>query len=155
MSHITPLIPLCLFTLSLASTGLPAAAADSLDFGEQIYPILRDNCLSCHAAPYEDTRGRIKNPKGDVRLDTPEWIQTGYINDDGVTVAIVHPGDAAASTLYTRTILPEDHDDIMPAKGDPLSPEQTEQLKQWINTGAHYGTFEAPTYINPKSAAAQ
>jgi len=130
------------------------AAAETIDFGKEIYPILRESCLSCHSAPYKDSKGRTRKPKEGLRLDTPEWIQKGYINDDGEQEMVVVPGDADASSFYTLLILPEDHDDIMPAKGDPLTKEQTELIKQWINEGAKYGDFKAPKYVNPKSAEA-
>jgi hypothetical protein len=46
------------------------------------------------------------------------------------------PNNPDKSPLYTLTILPKGHDDIMPPKGDPLTKEQTETLKQWILAGA-------------------
>lgn len=52
-------------TLGLAQT---AAAADKVDFGKQIYPLLKDKCLSCHAAPYKDAKsGRTKTASGWTR----------------------------------------------------------------------------------------
>ncbi|MEN8725807.1 MAG: c-type cytochrome domain-containing protein [Lentimonas sp.] len=131
-----------------------ASANEQIYFGKAIYPILQESCLSCHAAPYKDVKGRTKKPRGGVRLDTPEWIQKGFLNDDDEQVAVVVPGDAEASSFYTLTILAEDHDDIMPVNGDPLTKEQTDSIKQWINDGAKYGDFKAPKYVNPKSAEA-
>ena len=46
------------------------------------------------------------------------------------------PGKPAESRLYTSTILPPKHDDIMPPKGVPLNKWQTERLRQWIEEGA-------------------
>ena len=147
-------LPSLVLAISFISSLSAVSAAEPIDFGKEIYPIIRESCLSCHAAPYTDTKGRIKNPKEGLRLDTPEWIQKGFINDEDTQVAVVVPGDAEASSFYTLTILPEDHDDIMPGKGDPLTKEQTDLIKQWINDGAKYGDFKAPKYVNPKSAAA-
>ena len=48
------------------------------------------------------------------------------------------PGDPDESSLYTLTILDPDDDDIMPPKGDPLSKEQTDLLKVWIEQGADW-----------------
>ena len=42
------------------------------------------------------------------------------------------------SNLYKLILLNEDHDDIMPAKGDPLTDEQKETIKNWINQGAKW-----------------
>ncbi|MGJ8653660.1 MAG: c-type cytochrome domain-containing protein [Opitutaceae bacterium] len=146
------LLTLC--TTTLLGATLAASAAEKIDFGKDIYPILKESCLSCHAAPYVDTRDKTKEPKGGLRLDTPEWIQKGYLDKEGVQHSVITPGDADASEFYTLTILPEDHDDIMPGKGDPLTKVQTELLKQWINEGADYGNFKAPAYVNPKSKQA-
>lgn len=146
------LLTLC--STSLFGATLAVSAADKIDFGTDIYPILSESCLNCHAAPYEDTRGKTRKPKGGVRLDTPEWIQKGYLDKEGTQHSVITPGDAAASEFYTLTILPADHDDIMPGKGDPLTKAQTDLLKKWINAGAEYGDFKAPVYVNPKSKQA-
>ena len=39
------------------------------------------------------------------------------------------------TAFYTRTILPADHDDIMPPKGDPLTASEKAALKEWIDSG--------------------
>ena len=130
---------------------LSADAADKVDFGKQVYPILREKCLSCHAAPYKDSRGRTKKPKAGLRLDTVEWIQKGYLDDDDNPKQAVVAGNPAKSPLYTSTALPADHDDIMPPKGDPLSKAEQSLLKNWITQGANFGDFKAPAYKNPKA----
>jgi len=130
------------------------SVAEEVDFGKQIYPILAESCLRCHAAEYVDKRDRVKKPKGGLRLDTPEYIMAGYQDDDGNAHKVLAPGDAETSSFYKLTILPEDHDDIMPTSGDPLTKEQTELIKAWINAGAKFGDFQAPVYVNPKSKEA-
>ena len=50
--------------------------------------------------------------------------------------AIVVPGKPDESTLYTRVVLPADHDDRMPPKGAPLTKAQTDLIKLWIASGA-------------------
>lgn len=129
-----------------------ADAADKVDFGKQVYPILREKCLSCHAAAYKDTRGRTKKPKAGLRLDTVEQIANGYLNDDDEQVKSVVAGKPDKSPLYTTTALPADHDDIMPPKGDPLTKAEQGLIKQWITQGANFGGFKAPAYVNPKAA---
>jgi len=129
----------------------PAQAADKVDFGKDVYPILKDNCLKCHASTYVDARsGRTKKPKGDLRLDTHALILTGYESDDK-QVDVVVPGKPEESTLYTSTALDPDHDDIMPSTGDPLTTEQQATLKQWIKEGSKSDGFKEPTYVNPKA----
>ncbi len=136
-------------TLGLAQT---AAAADKVDFGKQIYPLLKDKCLSCHAPPYKDAKsGRTKKPKGGVRLDKIDLIKAGYENDDDQKVFAVVAGKPEKSTAYTTSALPADHENIMPPKGDPLTKEQLAMLKKWIADGADYGGFKAPDYVNPNA----
>jgi hypothetical protein len=128
-----------------------AQAADKIDFGKDVYPILKDNCLKCHASVYVDARsGRTKKPKGGLRLDTHALIFKGFESDDE-QVAVVVPGKPEESTFYTSTALDPDHDDIMPSTGDVLTKEQQATLKQWIKEGAKSDGFKEPTYVNPKA----
>ena len=58
-----------LFSLVGLTFGL-SQSANAVDFGKQIYPILKNKCLSCHGAAYVDAKtGRTKKPKGGVRFD--------------------------------------------------------------------------------------
>ena len=136
--------------LLFTSAWLPAA--DQVNFGSEIYPILRDHCLKCHGAPYVDARsGRMKKPKGGLRLDTQAHILAGFVNDDDQRQAVLVPGSPEKSPLYTTTTLSPDHDDIMPATGEPLTRAQQELLRQWVVQGAKFGDFKAPPYVNPKA----
>ncbi len=128
------------------------SANEDIDFGRQVYPILRDHCLRCHGPTYTDAKsGRRKKPKGGLRLDTIAHIKKGYENDDGETKALIVAGEPQKSPLYTTTALPAEHDDIMPASGDPLSKEQQALIQRWIREGATFGLFKAPDYLNPKA----
>ncbi len=110
---------------------LSSAASAAPDFAKDIQPILQEKCIDCHAAPYKKGT-RLRKPKGDYRVDTREHIvKAGESEEAGVV-----PKDAAKSQLYKRIILPEDHDDIMPPKGDPLTPAQQKLIKDWIDAGA-------------------
>jgi formylglycine-generating enzyme required for sulfatase activity len=100
------------------------AAADKIDFALDVKPLLEANCLSCHGP---------EKPKGDLRLVTrADAIKGG---DDGAALV---PGDSKKSPLYTSTVLPADHDDLMPPsnKGGPLPKDQTDLLASWIQEGA-------------------
>src|SRR5688572_12924022 len=92
-------------------------AAEEVDFNKHVKPILEATCLSCHGP---------EKPKGDFRIDTR----------DGA-MAAMKPGKPDDSKLYTLTILPPDHDDVMPPK-KPLTKEQTEKLRLWIEQGAKW-----------------
>ena len=116
-----------ILAVGLCSAGLNAAPA----FKKDVMPILQESCIDCHAAPYKKGT-RLRKPKGGYRVDTRENIlKAGESEEAGVI-----PGNAAKSQLYKRIILEEDHDDIMPPKGDPLTPAQQKVIKDWIDAGA-------------------
>ena len=116
-----------ILAVGLCSAGLNAAP----DFKKDVMPILQESCIDCHAAPYKKGT-RLRKPKGGYRVDTRENIlKAGESEEAGVI-----PGNAAKSQLYKRIILDEDHDDIMPPKGDPLTPAQQKIIKDWIDAGA-------------------
>ena len=94
---------------------------------------MQEKCIDCHAAPYKKG-SRLRKPKGDYRLDTREnMLKAGDSEEAGVI-----PNDSAKSQVYKRIILPEDHDDIMPPKGDPLTAAQQKLIKDWIDAGAEW-----------------
>lgn len=106
---------------SLAVSLLLARADDKVDFAKSIQPVLESRCIECHGE---------KKTKGDLRLDS----KAEALKPEKVLV----PGKADESLLIERISLPAGHDDIMPPKGDPLSKEQIETLKKWINEGANW-----------------
>ncbi len=117
-----------------------AHGADAPDYQKRIAPLLEANCTSCHGA---------KKQKGGLRLDSPEAIQAG-----GKGGAVLVAGHPEKSPLYGRTILPADDEDIMPAKGDPLSEADRELLRAWIAAGASFGDEVAPNAASNKDAVA-
>jgi hypothetical protein len=119
----------------LAST-LASPQEAKVDFESRVLPILRDRCYSCHEAPKTAPDGRVVKPKGGLRLDGKGWILRG---SDEQTVLTA--GDPGKSRLYTLTVLPADHEDRMPSKGDPLPKSQTETLRLWIAQGANFGAW--------------
>ncbi|MEM7392451.1 MAG: c-type cytochrome domain-containing protein [Verrucomicrobiota bacterium] len=125
----------------------PSAFA-AVDFGKEIWPIIKTSCLNCHKAEYIDQNGRKKKPKGGLRVDDMKLLMEG---GDGGEVII--PGEPDKSTFYTFTILPEDDPDVMPAKGDLLTKEQTDKIKAWIQEGANFNGFTPSTEDLAASAA--
>src|SRR6266480_3827115 len=105
-------------------TNHPSRAEDKVDFAKQIGPILEQNCVKCHGP---------EKQKAKLRLDSKEAAMKG--GKDG---AIIVAGKADKSEMYRRITLPKGDDDIMPNEGDPLTKEQTDLMRDWINQGAEW-----------------
>jgi len=123
--------------LPLLATPLLAQAASKVDFQKQIWPILEKRCLDCHSTAAAGPDGRMKKPKGGVVLDNKEAMLAGK----GGKLAIAKKPDE--SLIYHVTTLPADDEDRMPPakKGEPLTKQQTDLIKQWIEQGADFGTW--------------
>lgn len=122
---------LALGLLTLAVSGAPAALGttagdgDVVSFEQQVWPILQASCTECH-----DSRSAFSN----LRLDNAEGIMAG-----GDLGKVVVPGEPDNSPLVLRVALPEDDLDFMPIEGDPLTEEQIELMRKWIEQGADFG----------------
>lgn len=117
-----------MFDLAWAVTGsiaisAGASAPDKVDYATQIKPIFEARCIECHGA-------RVK--KGGLRLDRRSEV----FHAGGPSKWAIKPGDSAASAVFERISLPADDLDIMPAEGDPLTPEQIDLIRRWIDEGA-------------------
>ena len=130
------------FGLLLAAAAVPASVANGqVDFAKQVRPIFAETCYSCHGP---------EKQKGELRVDSVEAINKGSENGP-VLVA----GKPEESKLYTLTALPADHDEIMPAKGDPLTKEQQDLIAAWIKEGANFGDWKADeAVVDPATAEA-
>jgi hypothetical protein len=112
-----------------------------ISFHDHVFPLLEERCLDCHGEPYVKN-GRTIHPKAGLRLDTYEWVIKG--NLDGV---IIEKGNPDQSTLIAVITLDSDDPEIMPPKGNPLSEDEINLLKQWILEGAKENpsdTFSPP-----------
>ena len=101
---------------------VPLYAADPVDFRKQVKPILEVSCLKCHG---------VEKPKGGLSLVSRAGALKG--GESGTSLV---PGDPARSPLYVSTGLPDGDDNLMPPKGDRLTPSQRDVLKVWIEQGA-------------------
>lgn len=108
--------------LTLLVLGSNQAGA-KVDFTKQIAPILDQRCLECHGP---------KKQKGKLRLDQKDSLLQ---KRDKATVV---PGKPDESELVRLISLPKGHEDIMPNKGEPLTKEQIDLIKQWISEGAEW-----------------
>src|SRR5437762_1771834 len=114
---------------------------NKVDFVKQIQPILQQQCVKCHGP---------EKQKAKLRLDSKEAAMKG--GKDGVVIVA---SDAAKSELYRRITLPKGDDDIMPNEGDPLTKEQTDLIRDWINQGADWPeTAQAAKAAEPSNPLA-
>lgn len=99
---------------------LPPPAERTIDFAQDIKPILQRSCVRCHA------RGR---ERGGFSLETRERMLQG--GDNGPAVV---PGSSAASELI-RLVAALDPEAVMPQKGSRLTAAQVGLLRAWIDQG--------------------
>ncbi len=94
-----------------------------LIFADVVYPILDQNCVSCH---------NPNKKKGSLLMTG--WAALLKGGESGKTVL---PGDADKSELIRRLHLPLDDEDHMPPDGKkPLGTEEIKILERWIALGA-------------------
>ncbi len=115
---------------------------DTVQFEQELWPIIKESCLKCHRATYTNEKGKVKKPKGGLRVDSPKNLMKGAVHKDGTIDKVIIPGKPEESSFYTLTTLAEDHDDIMPSKGDLLTIEQQKLIERWIAEGAHFGDWK-------------
>ncbi|MEM7453375.1 MAG: DUF1553 domain-containing protein [Planctomycetota bacterium] len=101
-----------------------------VDFGRDILPLISDRCYFCHG-PDEENR------EGGFRLDLEEEA-----------LDFIDPGDAEASLMFER-IISDDPDEVMPPPRAkvPLSEEEKELIRRWIDSGAQWSghwAFDSP-----------
>lgn len=97
-------------------TGETTLGAEILDYERDIQPIFAAHCVNCHGPSRQ---------KGKLRLDNLNLT----LERPGVLVA----GNADASEIIRRVSLPPDDESFMPAVGDPLTSQQIDTLRRWIN----------------------
>src|SRR6266700_3456829 len=97
---------------------LPAQTPAKVDFGRDVLPILRQNCIGCHG-PAQQISG--------LRLDR----KSAVFGRRGVV-----PGSSENSFLFHR-VSGSAYGMQMPPTG-PLRPEQVNTIKTWIDQGADW-----------------
>ncbi len=99
-------------------------ASASPDFGKDVWPVLKRACLECH--------GPLKQA-AELRVDSEEsLLKSGAIDRQAPD----------QSELLKRIMLPRGHEQIMPARGEPLSAAQIEIIRKWLHTGATFSEQE-------------
>jgi hypothetical protein len=110
-----------------------AKDANDVRFIRDIRPILSNRCFKCHGPDLK---------KGGLNL---QERTSALMELKSGNVAIV-PGKSAESELIRR-ITADDPAERMPPKSQPLSAEQIDMLKSWIDQGARYEEHWA--YVKP------
>ena len=96
-----------------------------IDYARDIQPIFLAECSKCHS--------ESKKIKGEYRMDTPQQLFTAGETGE---VPIV-PGKSGDSYLVKLIEGKGEFEDlIMPPKGKPLTPQQIELIRRWIDEGA-------------------
>lgn len=128
---IRSLAGLTVFTLAFVALGfsqnaLPASRP--VDFASDIRPIFEERCYTCHSDEAH---------QGDFRLNSRESVLRG----GGSGIAAIVPGDSATSLLY-RYVARLDKKIFMPPVGPPLTGDQVELIREWIDQGAKWPESE-------------
>src|SRR4051794_27369429 len=97
-----------------------APASERVDYTRQVKPILKGRCYACH--------GSLKRKAG-LRLDTGAAIRRG--GDGG---SAIEPGRSDESLLIAR-VTADDPGRRMPPEGAPLTGEQVQALRAWVDQG--------------------
>ena len=111
----------------------PLASSSSL-FAEQVRPILASRCYVCHG-PETQQNG--------LRLDSLTSVLKG--SDSG---RIVIPGHSDQSRIMRR--LQAQERPLMPYGGPPLSANQIDVIRKWIDAGASGPDSSAPIAAAPR-----
>jgi mono/diheme cytochrome c family protein len=123
----------------LAAADAPVAAAGDapVDFVRDVQPIFAQHCYACHDA---DKR------KGGLQLDVKQRALAG--GDEG---PILTAGDPEKSKLI-HLVRGDDPKEVMPPKGERLTPQQVQVLARWIRQGASWPDGLDKTDAKPQAA---
>lgn len=116
-----------IFTASFS----PAVLQDSerkVNFVDDVSPILREYCVSCH---------RGSRAKNGLKLKSLRELMAG-----GSSGAPVVPGDASASLLYL--VMSHEKSPAMPPDEDMLEPELLSIVRSWIDEGCRETADSTP-----------
>lgn len=98
-----------------------AQTVTKVDFGRDVQPLLRQNCIGCHGPAVHQNGFRLDRPSDAMR---------------GGTIAVIGPGNSEASRLYLQ-LIGNEYGPQMPPTG-ALRPEQITIIRDWIDQGARW-----------------
>jgi len=111
-----------ILAVALAASAAAASAqrAPGVDFQRDVQPIFQSRCVGCHGPEQQ---------MGGLRLDRRADALRGGTQTD------IGPGNADGSRLYHR-VIGANFGARMPPGGAPLSDDQIEIIRRWIDEGA-------------------
>ncbi|MFM9961835.1 MAG: DUF1549 domain-containing protein [Planctomycetaceae bacterium] len=98
----------------------PISQAADIDFAHEVQPILSKRCSKCHSGTQR---------KGGLSINTRQSLLTG-----GESGRVVLAGKSGDSPLLARLAATDDSE-RMPPEGEPLTKQQIETLRRWIDSG--------------------
>jgi mono/diheme cytochrome c family protein len=108
--------------------GEPARAQAREQFRRRVYPVLREKCLGCH--------GDGEELEAALDLRTREDMLRG-----GKGGPALVPGNPLASLIY-QSVRRTDERKMPPKERDPLSPDEVDALRKWIEAGAPWAKLQ-------------
>jgi hypothetical protein len=109
----------------MAVSMLGAGCTREVSYNKDVFPILSENCLSCHKV------GGTGLAKSGLNMETYEGLMKGT-----KLGPIVNPGSSVSSTLVLL-IERQAHPSInMPKDKPPIAADQIKTIRQWIDQGA-------------------
>ena len=112
-----------------------AQSGGPIDFGRQVQPILAKKCYACHGPD---------KAEGGLRFDQKDSVFQPLESKRQAVVA----KDQASSELLRR-ITATNEDERMPPEGAPLTEEQVDLLRRWIEQGAPWQDHWAFAPLQP------
>ncbi|GAB5551844.1 MAG: hypothetical protein Sapg2KO_14350 [Saprospiraceae bacterium] len=111
-----------------------SSAEHQVSFANDIRPILKNKCMSCHGGVAQ---------QGGLSFLFEEHLYKQLKTGKKAVV----PGNAYKSEIYQR-VINKDPQKVMPPEGEKLTEEEASLLKAWIDQGAKWETHWA--YIPPE-----
>ena len=108
-----------------------SAVAGDVQFNRDIRPLLADRCFHCHGPDEADRQAGLRLDRADT--------------ERGAHASAIVPGSSEESELFAR-IISDDPDVIMPPPDShkkPLTDDEKELFRQWIDQGGEYEEFWA------------